>query len=265
MKSGSAAPLFRRKKFWPQIICAAILAVGGGLAGVFGSAQLFTAAILASFLGLNEFGRWPYKTNLLICAAGAVMGSIGGVFTWFETAAVFVFLFVTGGFILYYRDGVSSFVARMSALSAEISKGSTMQEVITRSYEQLNAAAQDDAVSIILTDGTENLYLENADGAPTELKRDGGAIWKVFASGRPYVTGKVDSARDRPLYRDARSMLSVPLSAGGRKLGVLQAESPRAEAYTDVDISRLEAAAFVVAQCAAPYMNAKESDQDDTD
>lgn len=259
MKGGSPFPLFRRKKFWPQIICVVILAAGGGLAMMFGSAQIFTTAILVAFLGLNEFGRWSYKANLLICATGATVGSIGSIFTWFETAAVFIFLFVVGGFILYYRDGVNSFIARMSKFSTDLSKETNLQGVMTIAYNRLNAAARGDAVSIIWTDDAGDLFLEKPNGQHEEIKKNGGSICRVFASGRPYITGTVNPA-DRPLFRDARSLIAVPLCAGGRKLGVLQVESPHPEAYADEDLSRLEAVAFVIAQCAAPYMKAKEPD-----
>ena len=254
MKTGSA-PLFRRKKFWPQIVCVAVLAAGGGLSGIFGSAQLFVAAIIVAFLGLNEFGRWPYRTNLLICAVGAVAGSICGVFTWFEMAAVFVLLIVIGGFILYYRDRTNALIPRLAELSDALAKNADLDGVLAAAQEKFKEMAPDDAISIILSDGTGGLYLPACGGKPSvELPRNGGAAWKVFASGRPYSADNVDAVKDKPLYRDARSMMSAPLSACDVKLGVLQMESPRSFVYTEEELACFRMIAFVTAQSIFPFM-----------
>jgi hypothetical protein len=254
VKTGSA-PLFCRKKFWPQIVCVAVLAAGGGLSGIFGSAQLFVAAIIVAFLGLNEFGRWPYRTNLLICAVGAVAGSICGVFTWFEMAAVFVLLIVIGGFILYYRDRTNALIPRLAELSDALAKNADLDGVLAAAQEKFKEMAPDDAISIILSDGAGGLYLPACGGKPSaELPRNGGAIWKVFASGRPYTADNVDAAKDKPLYRDARSMMSAPLSACDVKLGVLQMESPRSFVYTEEQLACFRMVAFVTAQSIFPFM-----------
>ena len=247
--------LFRRKKFWPQIVCVAVLAAGGGLSGIFGSAQLFVAAIIVAFLGLNEFGRWPYRTNLLVCSVGAVAGSICGVFTWFEMAAVFVLLVVIGGFVLYYRDRTNALVPRLAELSDALAKNENLAGVLAAAAQRFREMAPDDAISIVLSDGEGGLYLPAGAGRPSaDLPRNGGAVWKVFASGRPYTADSVDAERDKPLYRDARSMMSVPLSACDTKLGVLQLESPRASVYTEEELACFRMVAFVTAQSLYPFM-----------
>ena len=255
-------PLFRRKKFWPQIVCVAVLAAGGGLSGIFGSAQLFVAAIIVAFLGLNEFGRWPYRTNLLVCSVGAVAGSICGVFTWFEMAAVFVLLVVIGGFVLYYRDRTNALVPRLAELSDRLAKNADLEGVLAAAAEMFREMAPEDAISMVLSDGEGGLYLPACGGKPSaDLPRNGGAVWKVFASGRPYTADNVDAARDKPLYRDARSLMSAPMSACDTKLGVLQLESPRTSVYTEEELACFRMVAFVTAQSLYPFMTESVSEQ----
>lgn len=108
--------------------------------------------------------------------------------------------------------------------------------------------APDEAVFIILAKEDGSLYIPAHFGeAPKRLKRNGGTPWKVYASGKPMVVDRVSTAHDQPMDRDAASIVSVPLSAHGEKLGVLQLESASSGAFTQEDAAKLSLAAMILA------------------
>lgn len=257
MKSGRGrtAPLFEKKRFWPQILWVLALILGVAFGCAIASAELITAVVLAVFLGLNEVSRWTYRTNLLICTAAAVAGAVAGVFTWLQAAFIFALLTVVCGYMLYFRDSVRRLLPYFEEFASHISKGTSLEETVSLAVDIIGAMSGGEAVFIAVSDGDGGLYLpEYLDDKRINLKCNGGAVWKVFASGRSYITNKVEMSKDLPLDREAHSLMSAPLLTRGRKLGVLQLESDRQNAFTDADLNKLEALALVVSQTIYSYV-----------
>lgn len=249
MKNGEVnyGQIFRRRSFWPQIFWLTVLSSGCALSCIFDSAPLLIASVLVTFLGLTESSRWTHKTNLLICAAGAVAGSVCGVFSWFDTASVFLLLVAAGGFMLYYRDSGRKFIDAIGKFSSDISNEKDLTSLVSSSAEKISEMTGGSEVFIAVSDGSGGMHMPACRGRlASDVPRNGGAAWKVFASGRPYVASRVESSKDLPFYRDARSLMSVPLFAGGEKVGVLQTESPLAGAFSEEDLEKLVSIAFVL-------------------
>lgn len=266
MKSGRgrAVPLFEKKRFWPQILWVFALTLGTAFGCAIASPELITAVVLAAFLGLNEASRWTYRTNLLICTTAAVAGSVAGVFTWLQAAFIFALLTVVCGYMLYFRDSVRRLLPYFEEFAADISKGTTLEETVTLAVDIISAMSGGEAVFVAVSFGNGGLYLpEYRDDKRINLKCNGGAVWKVFASGRPYITNKVEMPKDLPLDREAHSLISVPMSARGRKLGVLQLESDRQNAFTDADLKKLEVLALIVSQSVYSYVQEAQRDGGD--
>lgn len=251
MRSGSLAVtgIFRKRKFWPQFLWLCALFVFGGLSCLFSSVSLLVASILAVFLGLNESGRWSYKTNLLICTVAAVVGSVCGVFSWIETASVFVLLFTVGGFMLYYRDSANRLVPVVEEFASKLAACSDLESFVSLAINELRAMSCGNDVFIVLTDGADGLYIPETASMPGRaIKKNGSSLWKVFSSERPYCTGSVELSKDQPISRDSSSVLAVPLKACGDKIGVLQMESQDVEAFSREDAALLSVLAFVISQ-----------------
>ncbi len=249
MKSGDPkyGRIFTRRGFWPQISWLLLMSGGCVLSCVFDSTPLFTASILSAFLGLTESSRWSHKTNLLVCSSAAVLGSICGVFSWFDTASVFLLLVAAGGFMLYYRDSGKKFILGIDNFSSDVSGQKDLDSLLSAAAEKIKEMTPGDEVFIALADKSGGLYFQGTgNGQCVSVSRNGGAAWKVFASGRSYMTPKVESGKDIPFYRDARSLMSAPLSAEGEKIGVLQIESPHPGAFSEEDLQKLELIAFVL-------------------
>lgn len=249
MKNGETyyGRVFRRRRFWPQIFWLIVLSVGCAFSGIFNSTPLFIASILAAFLGLTESSRWSHKTNLLVCASAAVIGSVCGVFSWFDTASIFLLLVSVGGFMLYYRDTGKKFMDAVDKFSFEISKEKELTALVSSATDKIREMTAGDEVFITVADKSGAMYMPARAGRPgSSIPRNGGAAWKVFASGRPYLTQRVESAKDLPFDRDARSLMSAPLFAEGDKIGVLQIESRVADAFSEEDVQKLELIAFVL-------------------
>jgi len=244
-------PIFTKKNFWPKFFWLFVLCAGGAFSCIFNSAPLFTASLLAAFLGLTESGRWSHKTNMLVCIAAAVIGSVAcGVFTLFETVSVFVLLFVVGGFMLYYKDSTLRLIPEMEEFADEVSKERDINSIVSSALEKIKDMAAGDEVFIaVSSDKGSELYMPGVSGgARIDVPRNGGAVWKVFASGRPYMTGRVEPSKDMPFDRDACSLMSVILSTKGDKLGVLQIESRTQNAFSEDDLARLGMLAFILSQ-----------------
>ncbi|HAJ93480.1 MAG TPA: hypothetical protein DCM41_01170 [Synergistaceae bacterium] len=249
MKNGEAyyGRLFRRRRFWPQIFWLIVLSVGCAFSCIFDSTPLFIASTLAAFLGLTESSRWSHKTNLLVCASAAVIGSVCGVFSWFDTASIFLLLVSVGGFMLYYRDTGKKFMAAVEKFTSEISKEKDMAALVSAAADKIREMTSGDEVFITVADRSGGMYMPGRTGRPgSSIPRNGGAAWKVFASGRAYLAQRIESAKDLPFYRDARSLMSAPLFAEGEKIGVLQIESNVADAFSEEDLQKLELIAFVL-------------------
>lgn len=252
---GRAAVIFSKKQFWPPVMWIAALASGVALGCAFRLQELISAVVLAAFLGLNETGRWAYRTNLLICTAASVFGSVAGVFSWFQTAFIFALLFVVCGYMLYFRDSARRLLPYLEEFSSEIASGKNLGGTVEAAVDMLSAMSGGEAVFVAVTDGKGGLYLPEYHGdGRMNLKRNGGAIWKVFAASRSYMTNHVEPSRDLPLDMDARSIMSAPLLARGEKLGVLQMESDLPSAFTDYDLSKLEMLAFILSQALFDYI-----------
>lgn len=240
------APVFRPRRFWPSALWVVFLAAGSVFSCVFDSFPFFTAFLVASFIGLNEAGRWPYKTNLVICAGSAVVVAVAGVFTWLEAASVFVLFFTISAYLFYFRDRARRVIPAFEDFASRVAQAPDYQSFIDRAWEELQNMAPDDAVFIILANREGGLYLPAHLGEqPRRLRRSGGTPWKVYASGKPMVVGRVSTAHDQPIDRDAASIVSVPVSAHGEKLGVLQLESASAGAFTQEDAAKLSLAAMI--------------------
>lgn len=239
--------VFKRRRFWPQVFWIIVLSAGCGFSCIFDSTPLFVASILAAFLGLTEISRWSHKTNLLICTSAAVLGSVCGVFSWFDTASIFLLLVSVGGFMLYYRDSGKKFMDTIGAFSTEISKEKGLSDLISSATYKIKEMTCGDEVFIMVADSSGTMYMPGKAGRlGSSVPRNGGAAWKVFASGRAYVSQKIQNGKDLPFFRDAKSLMSAPLFAQGEKIGVLQIESRVAGAFSPEDLQKLELIAFVL-------------------
>ena len=250
MRSGKrkTAPVFLPRRFWPSVLWTIFLAAGAVFSCVFDSFPFFTAVLVAAFIGLNEAGRWHYKTNLVLCAGAAVVVAVAGIFSWSEAASVFVLFFVISAYLFYFRDRARRVVPSFESLASRLAQAQDYKALIDGAWETLQDMAPDDAVFIILAHGDGSLYLPAHFGKPARrLKRNGGTPWKVYASGKPMVVQRVATSRDQPMDRDAASLVSVPLSVHGEKLGVLQLESATPGTFTQDDAAKLSLAAMIIA------------------
>ena len=266
MKNGEAyyGRVFRKRRFWPQIFWLMVLSAGCGFSCIFNSTPLFIASILAAFLGLTESSRWSHKTNLLICASAAVIGSVCGVFSWFETASIFFLLVAVGGFMLYYRDSGKKIIGAADRFSSEISREKGLDGLVSSAAEKIREMTPGDEVFITVADKAGGMYMPGRTGRQgNTVPRNGGAAWKVFASGRSYFTPRVESGKDLPFYRDARSLMSVPLCAEGEKIGVLQIESAAPDAFSEEDLQKLELMAFVLSHPLYVKLSAETTDKEE--
>lgn len=256
MKAGrtKAVPLFRQRRFWPSVFWVAVLVVGVLAGSLLKMPEFLIAVILSVFLGLNEVGRWPYKTNLVLCAGAAITAVLAGTFNWVQTGSLLLLLFILAGFMLYFRDSVRRMLPAFHDFAALLCEAGTLDQVAAIAVDEIGEMSGA-AVFIALSDGKSGLYLpEYHEDKRIDLKRDGGVMWKLFASGGSYMTGKVEQLVDMPLYREARSLMSVGLEAGGEKIGVIQLESDRPHAFSEEDQSVFEILAFFVSQAVYVYM-----------
>ena len=249
LKDGNrkARPIFRPRRFWPSVLWLVFLAVGSVFSCAFGLFAFFTAVLVAAFIGLNEFGRWSYKTNLVICAGTAVVVAVAGVFRWTEVISLFALFFAVSAWLLYFRDRAARLIPELEGFSKSLSAARSRKAVIENAWERLQEMAPASAVFILLATDGGALYLPEHFGfSDTPLKRGGGVPWKVFGSGRAINVPHVLTARDQPLDMDARSILSVPLVSHGRKIGVLQLEGGTSGCFTEEDTAKLSLAAMIL-------------------
>jgi len=253
--SGKTSLIFEKKRFWPQVIWVLALALLSAAGYAFRSRELVVASVLAVFLGLNETSRWAYKTNLLICAAAALAGAVVGVFSYLDIVFMLALLSVVCGYLLFFRDAARRFLPCCEDFSLKISSGKNLEETVALAADTLGSMSGGAAVFIAVADEDGGLYLpEYRDEKKMNLKRNGGSVWRVLASGRSYMTNRIDLAKDLPLDRAARSLMSVPLLSRSEKIGVLQLESDQPGTFTDYDLSKLEVLAFVISQALFGYV-----------
>ncbi|MDO5114930.1 MAG: GAF domain-containing protein [Synergistaceae bacterium] len=249
MRTGrrAARPLFRRRGFWQSVLWLLFLAAGSIFSCVFGVFAFFTAVLTAAFVGLNEFGRWSYRTNLIICTGTAVAVAVAGIFSWLEVAALFVLFFAVSAYLLYFRDRTKRLLPLLEEFAAGLALAPDYRTVIESGWEGVQEMAPDAAVFIVLADGDGGLYIpEHFGEKPRRLRRNGGTPWKVFASGKPACVGRVVTSRDQPLDRDALSLISVPIAARGEKIGVLQLEAATAGFFSEEDMAKLSLIAMLL-------------------
>ena len=168
MKNGEAyyGRVFRRRRFWPQVFWLIVLSAGCGFSCIFDSTPLFIASVMSAFLGLTESSRWSHKTNLLVCASAAVVGSVCGVFSWFDTASIFLLLVSVGGFMLYYRDSDKKFMDAVGKFSSEISKEKELPAFISSATDKIREMTAGDEVFIAVADRTGSMYMPGRAGRP---------------------------------------------------------------------------------------------------
>lgn len=266
MKGGrwKISPIFEKRRFWPPILWVLALAFGVALGCIFRSPEIIVAAVMVAFLGLNETSRWAYKTNLMICTAAAVVGTLAGVFPWSRAGFIFILLFVVCGYMLYFRDATRRLLPYFEEFTADLSACKDLEETTALAVDIIGAMSGGEAVFIAISDREGGLYLPDYhDDKRINLKRDGGSVWKVFASGRSFVTSRLELSKDLPLDRDARSLMSVPLLLRGEKLGVLQLESDHLNAFSDYDLSKLEMLAFIVSHAIYFHLSTSSPEPDE--
>ena len=272
MKDGKSGmyPVFRPRRFWTSVLWLVFLAAGSAFSCVFGIFAFFTAVLVSVFIGLNEFGRWSYKTNLVICAGTSVVVAVAGVFTWMEIASLFVLFFAVSAYLLYFRDRASRLIPSLEAFAASLAKAPDFDSIIESAWRGIQEMAPEAAVFIVLADIEGCLYVPDHFDVPGRaLKRNGGTPWKLFASGRPMNVIRVSTRRDQPLDRDALSLISVPITARGEKLGVLQLEAGTAGAFSEEDVAKLSLAAMIIGHELYMFESSeaavREADEDDPD
>jgi len=243
------AYIFKSKGFWTQFLWLLFMFAGCAVAIAYRSIILFTAVIVSAFLGMNEFGRWKYKTNLVICSVVTIGGSLAGVFNWLETGSIFVMMCIVGGFVLYYRDRVRVLLPAMNEFSDVLAYCTDEAEVAWKAHAMLCKMLPDCKVFVMLSDGVGSLYLpEYKDNPMRKLNRGGGIVWKCFASGMPYRRRSILVEQDLPLYREARSLLAAPITAQGEAIGVIEIESRVPSFFSVEDKDRLCLLAFLTGQ-----------------
>lgn len=248
--------IFRSRGFWGQFGWLLFMCAGCVIAIAVRSIVLFTAVLVSAFLGLNEFGRWKYKTNLVFCSAVAIAGSLAGVFNWLETGSIFLMMCIVGSFVLYYRDTVRALYPAMSEFSDVLSYCTTESDVAFKAHAMLQKMLPDCRIFVLVSDGVTGLYVpEHRDKPRKKLNRGGGVVWKCFASGVPYRRNFVAVERDLPLYREARSIIAAPMTAQGEAIGVIEIESRTPSFFSSDDKDRLCLLAFLTGQALAKINN----------
>jgi len=244
--------IFRHKGFWTQYAWFLFMLAGCAVAIAYRSIVLFASVLVSSFLGMNEFGRWKYKTNLVICSAVAIAGSLAGVFNWLETGAIFLMMCIVGGFVLYYRDRVRVLLPAMNEFSDVLAYCADEAEIAWKADAMLRKMLPGCKVFVMLSDGISGLYLpEHGDMPRRKLNREGGVVWHCFASAAPYRRVSVSVEKDLPLYREARSLLAAPITARGEALGVIEVESRIPAFFSVEDKDRLALLAYLTGQALA--------------
>lgn len=241
--------IFRSKKFWTQFLWLLFMFAGCAIAIAYRSIVLFTAIIVSAFLGMNEFGRWKYKTNLVICSAITICGSVAGVFSWLETGAILIMMCIVGGFVLYYRDRVRILLPAMTEFSDVLAYCTDEAEVAWKAHSMLCRMLPGCKVFVMLSDDIGSLYLpEHGDNPRRKLNRGGGVVWKCYASSMPYRRSSIVVEHDLPLYREARSLIAAPIIAHGDAIGVIEIESRIPSFFSVEDKDRLALLAYLTGQ-----------------
>ena len=249
INSRYGAVVFRHRGFWAQLGWLALLLVGCSFAAGYRSVVLFTLSLVCSFLGLNEFGRLKYKTNLVLCSVIALLGALAGVFNWLDTGSIFFMMCVTCGFVLYYRDTVRAMLPEMCEFADVLACCDTEAEVAWKTHVMLHKLLPDCRIFVLVADDKGGLFLpEHGQKRSQKLRREGGVVWKCFASTLPYRRETISVEKDLPLYREARSLIAAPIIACGETLGVVEIEARVPAFFSEDDKDRLCVLAFLTGQ-----------------
>lgn len=225
------------------------LVIGTSFSCLYQTMPLFVASVLLSFLGLNETARWSYKTNLILCAIVTVVGTTAGVFEWYEMLAIFVLLFIVGGFMLYYRDKNATLLPALTDFCSTISSTDNTEDIVENATQILRYLLPKSEVFVVLSDMEGNLYLPATSEDPEIiLKRNGSVVWKTYASGNIHMTNAINVSRDKPLWNKANSSISIPLEINGQKYGVLEVESCHIKEYLHETTPKLQLFAHILTQ-----------------
>lgn len=232
---------FRSRRFWPTAFWVAFLCIFGIIGVVFRAFAFFTAVLVSSFVGLNEFGRFRYKTNLIICAAAAAVTAVTSDFTVVEIISMFFMFVIISGYIFYFRSRTLKTITNMAIFADSISSCRNVRELTETTYRCMAEMAPEAVSFIVLADEENNLFVPaNGEDAERTIKRKTGAAGRVFASGKAETIANADTGRDLPLDRDALSIVAVPICARGEKLGVIEVEAGTMAAFDKNDAAHLE-------------------------
>ncbi|MDO4952771.1 MAG: hypothetical protein Q4E34_02965 [Synergistaceae bacterium] len=250
--------IFVHKSFWTQIGWIVFLLAGSYASAACSSVSLFALVLISSFLGLTAFGRWAHRTNLAICSAVAITGSMTDIFSWTDVVLLLAAMCVACGFVLHYRDMMRSVLPEMSAFADVLSYCASDAEAAWKAQALLQRMQPSCKVFVLLADGAGVLYLPEHDGKPSrKLSRAGGVVWKCYAGMLPYRRVSVVFEKDLPLYKEARSLIAAPMTACGEVLGVIEIDSRIPSFFSAEDKDKLSLLAALTAQ-AVYALRAKE-------
>ena len=115
-----------------------------------------------------------------------------------------------------------------------------------RAFDSCSLFIADEARAVLVLGGLKwGSGVDTGEVVPGrwEVPFDGSVCGAVFRSGRPALIQDVASDAAYRTYPGAlsRSELTVPISSGGRRIGVINLESSRAGTFGIVDLDRLTA------------------------
>ena len=250
--------IFIHKGFWAQIAWTVFLLAGSYAAAACSSVSMFALVLVSSFLGLTVFGRWAHRTNLAICSAVALTGSLTDIFSWTDVVLLLAAMCAACGFVRYYRDMMRAVLPEMSAFADVLSYCASDAETAWKAHALLQRMLPSCRIFVLLADGAGLLYLPEHDGkAMRKLNRAGGIVWKCYAGMIPYRRVSVVFEKDLPLYREARSLIAAPMTACGEVLGVIEIDSRIPSFFSTEDRDKLSLLAALTAQ-AVYALRAKE-------
>jgi len=114
--------------------------------------------------------------------------------------------------------------------------------------EKVDAFLHDPAKNALRAIGTSDTplgQLQVAQGLDLLPVSNGGSIARVYTTGEPYITGHAEQDPDELpgiiQVLGVRSHIAVPITVAGERRGVLSAQSPRPEYFTQGDLCFLQA------------------------
>ncbi|GEM_PF-651030 len=139
-------------------------------------------------------------------------------------------------------------LAALYSISSMMNEVSTLEELARRAASLVGDSLYSDlfAVALLNSNGMLDLYWrKRGDQVHYEqIPAERGVIGRVLQTGN---TARIGNVRSEPLYhpgmRGAQSELCVPILSGGRAIGALNAESLRANQFTENDERMLKTVA----------------------